>query len=58
MATGNDFIIKLMVFQFIKVIELQIIIQSNFGLIIKAMGFKVISYSLKVAIILLSILIK
>lgn len=58
MATGNDFIIKLMVFQFIKVIELQIIIQSNFELIIKAMGFKVISYSLKVAIILLSILIK
>lgn len=58
MATNNDFIIRLMVFQFIKVVELQIIILSNFELTMKAMEFMAIFELLKVAIILLSILIK
>lgn len=58
MVTNNDFIIRLMVFQFIKVVELQIIILSNFELTMKAMEFMAIFELLKVAIILLSILIK
>lgn len=58
MVTNNDFIIRLMVFQFIKFVELQIIILSNFELTMKAMEFMAIFELLKVAIILLSILIK
>lgn len=52
MATNNDFIIRLMVFQFIKVVELQIIILSNFELTMKAMEFTAIFELLKVVIIL------